>query len=132
MTKPDNNKKKERRSTRFLKRQFVENFFKKTGNISELCRETGVSRQTYYDWMEKDEKFKKNIEIQQEGILDFAESKLLNLIDEKNVAAVIFFLKTKGKGRGYVERIEQLLQGDEFKPLRVIVSKDGNKPDITP
>jgi len=132
LTKPDNNKKKERRSTRFLKRQFVENFFKKTGNISELCRETGVSRQTYYDWMEKDEKFKKNIEIQQEGILDFAESKLLKLIDEKNVAAVIFFLKTKGKGRGYVERVEQLFKGDKFSPLVVKIVKDGAKRDNTP
>jgi hypothetical protein len=38
--------------------------------------------------------------------LDFAESKLHEQIRTGNVASIIFFLKTKGKVRGYIERQE--------------------------
>ena len=38
--------------------------------------------------------------------LDTAESQLMTLIANGNIAAVIFYLKTKGKARGYVERVE--------------------------
>lgn len=121
--------KKKRNKTDINKEKFLSLFFQHTGNISHICKTIGIHRTTYYLWLEKDKKFKAMIEAELEGLIDFVESKLFNLINDKNVAAVIFFLKTKGKGRGYVERVEQLLQGDEFKPLRVIVTSDGNKPD---
>jgi hypothetical protein len=35
--------------------------------------------------------------------LDLAESKLFNAIGDGNMTAIIFFLKTKGRDRGYVE-----------------------------
>ena len=38
--------------------------------------------------------------------LDTAERKLMTLIASGNLGAVIFYLKTKGKSRGYVERVE--------------------------
>jgi len=38
--------------------------------------------------------------------LDTAESQLMSLIANGNLRAVIFYLKTKGKARGYVERVE--------------------------
>jgi hypothetical protein len=38
--------------------------------------------------------------------IDFAESQLHKQIKEGNSTATIFFLKTKGKKRGYVERQE--------------------------
>jgi len=38
--------------------------------------------------------------------LDTAESQLMTLIANGNLGAVIFYLKTKGKARGYVERVE--------------------------
>ena len=39
-------------------------------------------------------------------ILDFAEKQLFTQISENNTTATIFFLKTKGKHRGYVEKTE--------------------------
>ena len=38
--------------------------------------------------------------------LDTAESQLMSLIANGNLGAVIFYLKTKGKARGYIERFE--------------------------
>ena len=36
-------------------------------------------------------------------VLDFAESQLHKQIKENNTASTIFYLKTKGKKRGYIE-----------------------------
>lgn len=49
--------------------------------------------------------------------LDYAENKMWELIKEGNVAALLFFLKTKGKERGYAERRE--LTGSNGTPLQM-------------
>lgn len=41
-----------------------------------------------------------------ERVLDFAENKLFDQINDGNTAATIFFLKTRGRQRGYVEKLE--------------------------
>jgi len=50
-----------------------------------------------------------------DGTLDMAESKLISKIKDGNLTAVIFYLKTKGKDRGYVERGE--VTGSSGSPL---------------
>jgi len=55
-------------------------------------------------------------------VLDFAEHHLHKLISQGNPAATIFLLKTKGKGRGYVERQE--IEVAEKKPLSWFVGDD--------
>jgi len=62
--------------------------------------------------MAEDEKFKKAIDDEKEGLIDFAESKLFNLINEKNTVAIIFFLKTQGKHRGYIEQSDVGISGE--------------------
>jgi len=75
-------------------------------NISGACETLGVSRDTYYKWKKSDPEFKEAAENVIETILDFAEHSLLKQIEVGNTAATIFFLKTKGKHRGYVEKQE--------------------------
>jgi len=45
--------------------------------------------------------------------LDMAESMLLKKMSEGNLTALIFFLKCKGKHRGWVERYEASTPGDQ-------------------
>jgi len=52
----------------------------------------------------EDDEFAKAVKEIESVSLDFAESKLFEQMANNNTSATIFYLKTKGKGRGYVER----------------------------
>lgn len=87
-----------------LKKEFIIAFEKSLGIVTTACKKTNINRSTYYDWIKNDEDFKTRCDAISEQSKDFAESKLLELISEKNVAAVLFYLKTKAKDRGYTEK----------------------------
>lgn len=84
---------------------------KSLGVVTTACKESGISRRTFYSWKEEDEEFAKAVNEIQEVSLDFAESKLLTRIKKEDTTAIIFYLKTKGKGRGYIERSDFNLSG---------------------
>jgi transposase-like protein len=92
----------------FKKRAFQEAYKKAFGNVTQSCNAIGIDRSTYYDWIKKDEKFKKQIEElePEERFMDFLESKLVERINKGDTTSIIFALKTKAKKRGYVERQE--------------------------
>lgn len=50
-------------------------------------------------------------------MLDDAETSLKAAVKRGEAWAVCFALKTIGKGRGYVERTENTIMGDDDKPL---------------
>ena len=85
--------------------KFIKSLESNLGNISEACKAINISRQTYYKWAE-DEDFKTEADNIQEGLLDLAENKLLENIKNNENVAIIFYLKTKGKSRGYIEKQE--------------------------
>lgn len=78
----------------------------KAGNISEVAKALKVSRSIVYLWMNEDEEFRQACDDNNESLIDFAESKLLTSINNGSDTATIFFLKTKGRNRGYVEKSE--------------------------
>ena len=79
---------------------------KSMGVVSTACDALGISRTNHYKWMKEDAEYKARYEELRDVALDFAESKLYEMIGQNNTAATIFYLKTKGKDRGYVERQE--------------------------
>ena len=97
------------------KKALLEALEKSLGVITQACKMVGVHRSTHYDWMKTDDEYKAAVEELSEVAVDFAESHLHKLIRDGNPAATIFFLKTKGKNRGYVERQEIAVA--EKKPL---------------
>ena len=88
------------------KKTFIECLKQQLGNITKACEAVPINRQTYYNWMENDPEFKQEVENIDEYVIDFAENSLFKQIQEGNTAATIFYLKTKGKKRGYVEKQE--------------------------
>lgn len=112
MTKRDT---KKRNSTEVQKTAMIEALIKSLGIVTTACKTVGISRETHYRWMQEDEKYKLNVEDIADIALDFAESKLHKQIEKEDTTATIFYLKTKGKKRGYIERTE--LTGSEGKPL---------------
>jgi hypothetical protein len=97
------------------KAAMLEALEKSLGIVSTACKMVDISRQTHYAWLKADEEYKSAVNSIQDGVLDFAESHLYKLVKEGNPAATIFFLKTKGKKRGYIERQE--IEVTEKKPL---------------
>ena len=85
------------------KEAMIEQMSSTLGNIALSCKNVHISRQTHYSWLEKDPKYALEISNVEEASIDFAESKLKQQIDTGNTSATIFYLKTKGKKRGYIE-----------------------------
>lgn len=69
----------------------------KTPIIQVACERANVPRATFYRWRKKDKKFDKDVEeaINQGicTITDIAESQLLSAIKDRNLTAIIFWLK---------------------------------------
>ncbi len=79
---------------------------KSLGVVTEACRKVGVGRTTFYGWLKDDKEFDAEVKDVQNIALDFVESKLFENIREGKTSEMIFYLKTKGKSRGYIERQE--------------------------
>ncbi len=70
---------------------------KKTPIIQIACEKVGVARATYYRWKKQDTVFAKETDeavVTGELLInDLAESQLLSAIKDKNLTAIIFWLK---------------------------------------
>lgn len=59
---------------------------------------------------------------EQESAIDNAENKMYDLINAKDPQMIRYFLSTKGKKRGYTEKQEIQLTGDDL-PLKIEIIK---------
>ncbi len=70
---------------------------KKTPIIQVSCEKVGIGRATYYRWKQEDQDFAvRTDEALAEGsalVNDIAESQLMSAIRDKNLTAIIFWLK---------------------------------------
>ena len=100
---------------RHNKKILIEALISTLGVITSACKKAGIARQTFYNYYNNDVKFKKEVDDIENIALDFVESKLYSQISDDNITATIFYLKTKGKKRGYIERQE--ITGKDGKDL---------------
>jgi hypothetical protein len=100
--------------TEHSKKKVVDALEKSLGVVTTACKIAEVSRTQFYQWLKDDEDFAKKVLEIENVTLDFVESQLHKQIKENSTAATIFFLKTKGKKRGYIERqeIDHTTQGE--------------------
>tara|TARA_R100000541_G_scaffold55500_1_gene64420 strand:+ start:97 stop:456 length:360 start_codon:yes stop_codon:yes gene_type:complete len=92
--------------TEHHKKAIIDALEKSLGVVTTACKNAGIGRTTFYEWMKDDQEFEQEVNEIQNIALDFAESQLHKQIGDGSTAATIFYLKTKGKKRGYIERQE--------------------------
>ena len=108
-------KKKEQKRTEITKDALLQQMEQNMGNVTLACHFGKCNRSTFYRYYNSDDVFKAAVDDIQEIAVDICESELWKLIKEGNVPCILFFLKTKGKSRGYVERQE--LTGQDGSPI---------------
>ena len=91
------------------KNAMIEALKKTLGLVSHAAKKVGIARETHYDWLRNDEEYRKKCEAVGDLVIDYAESSLFKQIHKGNPAATIFFLKTRGKKRGYHEEAPQIV-----------------------
>src|SRR6266542_2712899 len=87
------------------------------GMIALAARALGCERNTIYDAAKRFPSVRRAIEDQRELSLDRAELGLLKAVQDGEGWATCFFLKTQGRGRGYIERQE--LTGPNGGPIQL-------------
>ena len=88
------------------KKAIIEALEQSLGVVTSACKKVGVGRTTFYGWLADDEEFANQVKDIENVALDFAESQLHKQIKDGNPSSTIFYLKTKGKRRGYVEKTQ--------------------------
>lgn len=91
-----------------LKQALVNALIMYHGIIQCACEACNVSRATFNTYVREDSKFADLVIEAREVAIDFVESKLFENIDKGYEASIIFFLKTRAKHRGYIERSESV------------------------
>jgi len=98
--------KKMNESRHIKKESFLKSLEKSLGVVTVACKKANIPRSTYYKWLKEDEAFAREVEDIDNVALDFAESKLHEQISNNVPSSTMFYLKTRGKKRGYIERQE--------------------------
>ena len=107
--------KKEQKRTEITKDVLLQNLEQNMGNVTLACHFGKCSRSTFYRYYKTDDEFKLAVDDITEIALDIAESEMWKLIKDGNVPTILFYLKCKGKNRGYVERQE--ITGQDGQPI---------------
>ena len=124
--------------TEHTKKEKISNSVKKSALLVALqmslgvatiaCKNADVGRTTFYQWLKDDENFAAEVRDIENIAIDFVESQLHKQIKDGSTAATIFYLKTKGKKRGYIERQEI---SHEFESGDISFIVEGNEPEIS-
>ena len=102
------------------KKALIEALEKSLGVVTTACKLVGVDRSTFYQYVKDDPDFAEAVKDIDEVTIDFAESQLHKQIKDGNTTATIFYLKTKGKKRGYVEKTEIDFSTDNNEEIPII------------
>lgn len=119
MTRPEETKKNKERMLKALE--------KSLGIVTPACKEVGISRQTYHRWYSDDPEFKKKVDDINEVQADFVENQLFKKIKEGSERSILFYMRYKGKNRGYTDSIDITSDGKSITEIKLIeIKKDSD------
>ena len=87
-------------------KQILKAFEGSGGVVSTVAETLSVSRQLIYNRLKDSSELREAKEQAIEEGIDIAESMLIKKIKDGCITSTIFFLKTRGKRRGYTEKME--------------------------
>lgn len=136
--KPQQKRKPKKKTRRYntanqKKANFLIHLIRNNFHLRKTCLQTDTKRLNYYQWLRDDPEFVKKIEQMREMEVDLFEDAFRELVEERNVKAVIFGLKTRGKNRGYVEKHEiehsggQTIEFNIVQPEQAKIIKEGEE-----
>lgn len=125
------------------KKKLLEGLLRFRGIITSACEYANLDRQTFYNYKRDDEAFATACDDINEASIDFVEGKLFEKINGWQNAqltkegytvydqppsdtAIIFYLKTKGRKRGYIEKQEHGFtdkEGNDIAPTPITFTK---------
>ena len=95
---------------------------KSLGIVTEACEKAELSRTQHYKWYKEDAESRKAVQEIDGMFIDFAETHLKEQIEKGSTPATIFYLKTRGKKRGYGDSLD-ITSGEE--PFKISVNIKG-------
>ncbi len=119
-------KKRGHRPQRFTEEHVAQAVTEAKGILTIAARNLGCSKSTVYEYLERYPSLKGVLAEARESAIDFVESALMKAIEAGNLTAIIFFLKTQGKSRGYSERPEDQPETDFKFTLNIGDKGNGN------
>lgn len=102
--------KKSQKSARFTSAEIVNVLWQCQGFLSATAKELKTTRKTLHEYINTFPEIQEALTDIRENRLDVAETALMQAIRNGNVTAIIFFLKTQGRDRGYSQIDEALNQ----------------------
>ena len=114
-----------RMSTKIMKKTFIEAMQQALGIVTVAAKmidekEFTRWRRRHYLWLEKDEKYKAQIDDILEQSIDFVENKLIKEIKKGKIKAIEKYLDAHGKSRGYGKH-ENAVDGSENGGVTIII-----------
>lgn len=113
-------------ATKFSAEQMAGAIIEANGILAGAARKLGCSRRTVHRYVKRYATVRAAYEDARETNIDYVEGKLMAAIKKGSVPAIMFFLKTVGRDRGYVDRKEHTGPGGEELIFRVVYG-DGRR-----
>jgi len=101
---------------------------KTLGIVTPACQEVGISRDRFYKYYNEDPEFKRKVDELNQVTLDFVENQLLKKIKDGSEKSIMFYMRYKGKKRGYVDNLDITSGGDKIFQV-IYVDKENNNDD---
>lgn len=118
--------------TKKRKKLMIEALRKHKALVSYAAKACGVSRTIHYEWLKKDANYNKAVEEIENYVLDKIEDSSMKMIDEgKTPAMNIFYLKCKGKKRGFIEKQEIEISTGDMTSLRNLIRECADEEEYS-
>lgn len=114
-----------------LKQRILDYMQNSIESVSIVAQKFDISPQYLYKFMKDDLEFKAALELQNDLKVDYVEGKMFENIDVNDSSMIQFYLKHKGKHRGYTDKlqIDHTTNGESLNKIEVeivhkVVSSD--------